>query len=605
MPKIAQSVGNAVSCLGRVSLFLPIAITLLYPTNSQMALASKLLSVFFCLVVTSFLRHTSSFALLIFILCVMYGSALWSMSPFVSLHGAIQLTYYGLIFCLFRSTKWSERSILWGIRLLVFIALVLSIEGLYQHISGYQDHLRYLEQHPGMLPPMLEQTTRDWITALSGRVFSRFALPSQFAGYLLMILPLNLLLILRVPSIWEKLLWGMGFGLNGFIFLYTKSFGAWLSLLCMLAIGGYLVISQKFTLTWRTLLKGSVVLLFGGWGILYVIGTIRGQYLWDLQGNNPLWYRFLNWKIAMRIFLDHPFLGTGLFTFGKAYPQYMLPGANESQYVHNSYLQLGTELGFIGFVLVGWLVLSWCVSVFKTLLTHPLPLPGGEYVVIDHEETPLLGGVSGGSAQLQYGLIFLFSGLAFLLHNLIDFDFYVFPLGMLGMALLALTLNMLSPVVPEPRTQSVLKRPRVLAGYGVICAMLVCMYVVDWQYSHSQQQQEQAIQAIQSGNYAEADTQIRKALRSAPGMPEYMALEGTIFTYLRQADAAIQAFQAAIQAEPATPWFHAGLAEAYLAQHNISLAYVESRRAAELFPQKFPYQQRNQEIRSQFSRISF
>jgi O-antigen ligase len=585
MPRISQAVGHAVSCCGLASLFLPIAMTLLYPTNDQMALASKLLSVLFCLLAILFLRRPCSSALLLFILCVIYGSVLGSLSPFVSLHGAIQLTYYGLIFYLFRSTKWSKRSILWGIRLLVFLALVLSSEGLYQHLFGYQDHLRYLEQHPGMLPPMLEQTTRDWIIALSGRVFSRFALPSQFAGYLLMILPLNLLLILRAPLMWEKIFWSMGFGLNGFIFFYTKSFGAWLSLLCMLAIGGYIVVSQKFTLTWRTLLKGGVVLLFGGWGILYVIGTIRGQYLWDLQGNNPLWYRFLNWKIAIRIFLDHPFLGTGLFTFGKAYPPYMLPGANESQYVHNSYLQLGTELGFIGFVLVGWLVISWGVSVFKTLLIHPLPLLR--------------------QAQLQYGLIFLCSGLAFLLHNLIDFDFYVFPLGMLGIALLALTLNMLSPVVPEPRPQSVLKRPRGLAGYGVICGVLICMYIVDWRYSHSQQYQEQAVQAMQSGNYAEADTQIRKALRAAPGTPEYLALEGVILTYLRQTDAAIQAFQSAIQAEPATPWFHAGLAETYLAQHNISLAYVESRRAAELFPQKLPYHQRNQEIRSQFSRVSF
>jgi hypothetical protein len=41
------------------------------------------------------------------------------------------------------------------------------------------------------------------------------------------------------------------------------------------------------------------------------------------------------------------------------------------------------------------------------------------------------------------------------------------------------------------------------------------------------------------------------------------------------------------------------LAEAYLQQPNLSLAYIESRRAAELFPLKSQYQQRMQQIQDQ------
>jgi tetratricopeptide (TPR) repeat protein len=460
--------------------------------------------------------------------------------------------------------------------MVVFVSLIISVDGFFQHLYGYEEHLQ----------SALNQTTRDWIFALSGRVFSRFALPSQLAGYLLMILPLNLLLVLQVRSIWEKIFWGGGFLLNGLIFLYTKSFGAWLSCLCAAAISGYLFVSRKHTIAWRTVLKGSVLFIIGGWGVLYLIGAIRGHYLWDFQGNNPLWYRLLNWKTALHIFLNHPFLGTGLFTFGKMYPHYMLPGANESQYAHNSYLQIGAELGFIGLVSVVWLTGYWGISAI-TLLRKWKQNRSKDHTQENH-------------IREQYGFSFFCGGLAFLLHNVIDFDVYVFPLGVLGVSLLALTVNVLSPSVPEKNHRNRLKSSRVLAGYGFIGCALLVMYFMDWRSVHSQQQRENAVAFMQSSQYENAYTQIRNALQYAPGVADYMALEGNILLYLNKSDPAIQCFQSAIQDEPDTPWFHAGLAEAYIISHNISMGYVESRRAAELFPQKLPYQKRVQEIQALF-----
>lgn len=200
----------------------------------------------------------------------------------------------------------------------------------------------------------------------------------------------------------------------------------------------------------------------------------------------------------------------------------------------------------------------------------------------------------------QFRISFFFGGLAFLLHNIVDFDFYVFPLGALGVSLLALTLNVFPPSSPESGERRRGKSPYVLAGHGLIVCILLAICVIDWHYMYAKHHHEKARTLAQSAQYEEAYTSIRHALQYIPWIPEYRALEGSFFLYLQQPNSAIQRFQDAIQDEPETPWFHAGLAEAYAVNHNLSMAYVESRRAAELFPQKVVYQKRIDELRTIF-----
>lgn len=562
-------------------LFLPLAIVTLSPTHERYAFASEVLIVLVAIFSRTLLRNSFRFFIPILVLCLLYSSVFWSVSPSLSLHGAIYITYYVLLYSIFRYVTHTPRSMMWGVRMVVFISIILSIDGLRQLVYGYEEYFQHLDN----MPLAMRQMVRDWVEASSGRVFSRFALPSQLAGYLLLIFPLNLLLIFRERLRGVKIFWGGSFLLNCLIFFHTKSYGAWFSFLSLLALGGYLLILQRQTRTWRTILKGSIAFFIGGLSLLYIIGTVRGQYLWDFQGNNPVWYRFLNWKTAIHIFFDHPFLGTGFLTFGKMYPRYMLPGANESQYVHNSYLQIGTELGFLGFVVVVWLVGHWGMATMNLLKKYRLSR------------------IKENLTMEQFGISFFFGGLAFLLHNIVDFDFYVLPLGALGVSFLALTLNVFTPFSPEAGKPRIGKSPYILAGYGLIGCVLLSMSVIDWQYMSGKQHHEKARVLAQSAQYEKAYASIRQALQYVPWIPEYKALEGSLLVYLQQPDSAIQRFQTAIQDEPETPWFHAGLAEAYAVNHNISMAYVESCRAAELFPQKLLYQERVQEIHSWFSKF--
>lgn len=569
-------------------LVLPIVAAPLVHLVPHYQVLNKLILVLCCLVGCALQVRLFPLRWLILVIFSFF-SALWSVSPPLSVYAAIQLSYYAMGFLLFRRISLKPQTLCWAARLIVIVSLLIALDGLHQYVFRYDEYVRYLQEYDPFGSQEMEQIAHTWITSLSGRVFTQFfALPSQLAGYLLMIFPLNAVLIIHEKKSWLKLCWSLVFILNAVILFFTKSFGAWLVFLCLSFVATSLWLWHKRILTWTWFLKIGAVSLLTAIGLLYLIGHFRGQYLWNLQGNNPLWHRFLNWKTAFAIWRDHPFIGTGLGTFGAMYPQYMQPGANEAQYAHNTYLQFGAELGILGLVLVLGFAGYWGVGVLKGLMQN--------FQVGDRER----------SSGFLYGVGSVFAGLGFLLHNIVDFDFYVFPLGLLGLAMLGLALNIFS----ENAAQNAFSRrqkpayhqhrwayPCVVGLVGISAFML---FVKDWQAVQALLHKEQAIALVQAQHYQEASRTMQRALQRAPILPEYQAIDGSMWLSLHQPEQAVERYRAALAAEAVTPWFHAGLAEAYLQQKNLSMAYLESRRAAELFPLKSQYQQRVQQIQKQF-----
>src|SRR5207249_153517 len=78
--------------------------------------------------------------------------------------------------------------------------------------------------------------------------------------------------------------------------------------------------------------------------VVVLAGVFYSSRRGVIEGSDPAGLRFKNWVSAWNIVEVHP-LGTGLNTFGIIYPEYMQPGANETQFVHNTALQLLSELG--------------------------------------------------------------------------------------------------------------------------------------------------------------------------------------------------------------------------------------------------------------------
>ncbi len=109
--------------------------------------------------------------------------------------------------------------------------------------------------------------------------------------------------------------------------------------------------------------------------------------------------RWEYWQASLLMIRDKPLSGYGIGNFGEFYAQYKLPLAEETRMAHNNYLQVWVEMGFLGFFVLLWLV-------FNYLKQGLYPFKG----------TPELG-------SLFQGVFW--GGVAFFIHGLVDFDFYV------------------------------------------------------------------------------------------------------------------------------------------------------------------------------------
>ena len=126
--------------------------------------------------------------------------------------------------------------------------------------------------------------------------------------------------------------------------------------------------------------------------------------------------RLYNWRSAIEIVKDHPFLGTGIGTFATVYPGYKFPQANEVHYAHNWYLQVASEMGILGLGALLWLLAPFIKEGIKTLRFEK-----------EKSQRALLAGLLAG-------------GFAFLFHNLADMDAYVPEIALLWWAIVGLVM---------------------------------------------------------------------------------------------------------------------------------------------------------------------
>lgn len=86
-------------------------------------------------------------------------------------------------------------------------------------------------------------------------------------------------------------------------------------------------------------------------------------------GSSSKTERLLIWKAAWRMFLDHPWRGVGIGSFGVAYARYRLPEAREPEvsFAHNLVLNLLAETGVLGFGAFWLVVAGWVAAGVRAL----------------------------------------------------------------------------------------------------------------------------------------------------------------------------------------------------------------------------------------------
>ncbi|MEW6356646.1 MAG: O-antigen ligase family protein [Planctomycetota bacterium] len=297
---------------------------------------------------------------------------------------------------------------------------VVAVHGLHQRLIGFPETLAAYRTDPaGTLrsagvAPENEADFRSRLETL--RVYSTFLLPTILGGFLALVIPPQIGLFLdRLKRGNRVAATGIGvvIFLQVVVLFLTKSKGGWVTLAMGLFLftalwGRRVVWTHK---KWLALCMAVFIVVFGvaqwmgklppAWGYLDSL-LVRAQY----------------WRAGAEMIEDHPLSGIGLNGFGDLYTAYKRPADDETQMVHNNYIQLWAETGVFGF-------LAFCAVWGIFLVRH---FPRSDVAA----ESP---DAAGGRTDLELTLIGLIAGVGCVW--LAAFGFFSLPMG-LGGILLAL-----------------------------------------------------------------------------------------------------------------------------------------------------------------------
>ena len=285
-----------------------------------------------------------------------------SYAPLTSLAWWAFLLGLFLFFLVFRETFISDKNLKILIRILLGVAILEAIYGIIQ-----------------ALVPSLGVLWVDYIKSYLGDARGTYINRNHFAGFMEMMLPLGLAYTLAAGS-WHKKI-----SFKALISSDRSNFQFFLSIgLIVMALA--LLLSQSRAgifsgvlgfLTFALLMRSS-----GGelprsfWVVISVIVAMVSFYSIKI-GIDPVLERFLRigkatsrfdiWRDSMAMIKDHPF-GIGLAAFKQVFPVYNVSNFSDTRfiYMHNDYLQLLVETGWIGFLaLVGGFYIFLVRSIFK------------------------------------------------------------------------------------------------------------------------------------------------------------------------------------------------------------------------------------------------
>ena len=302
---------------------------------------------------------------------------------------AQELIYYVcalLIFILSASLSSREKNSV--IITMLFACSIVSIIALYQRFFGFSHLVTYLRNEEITDPFIIDYVARK-------RVFSPFITPNALAGYLVMCIPLMIGMwngkqkFSAYPLVYLLILTFLAL-------LFTQSLGALVSLAIGLAVYFYLQKGFK---------RQSIFLLFGFLAV--IIAVFIARTLLQKEHAQPLFSAMMRlnyWDEAFALVKSKPFFGVGLGNFN-------LP---ESRYAHNSYVQLCAEMGFFGLGAFLWLI-GAC-------------LRRGYVFFKESAKSMLVAGL-------------LVASAVFLVHNTVDFTFFLPEISLLWWAILGLLLS--------------------------------------------------------------------------------------------------------------------------------------------------------------------
>lgn len=318
---------------------------------------------------TGLAKTPISFPLLIYLAAVLI-STIFSVNQRRSMNGLLATTIVVLIFfllCDLVLSGWKPDIFIWSI--LIFVTLLL-LQGLGEIIEWYWKWFSLqVPQYP--------------IFLLRLRLFGIAAWPSKLVMLIYICLPIVVFKLSDTKSTLIRIIWICWIIIAEIVFIFSDTRGGMLAGAVVLAITiGWLFFRQgtpknrKYS-TWLSNRKNIFGSFFG-----FMISYFLIYWIWQLpshigavhHGGGFSAGRFSFWQVAINIFREYPILGSGPMTYPQFYIQYFPNGIFGwvSPHAHNLILNTGAQLGILGLIALGFLLLSLFNSSFRSPKAHAL-----------------------------------------------------------------------------------------------------------------------------------------------------------------------------------------------------------------------------------------
>lgn len=234
------------------------------------------------------------------------------------------------------------------LRLLLASSVLVAAFGFYQAvIANYSDFYEWL------YPNLMEN-----LGAWTGRVTSVLNYSNSLAGFLNLILPIALGLLLVRSASRDRWLAALALACGAVALVLTASRGGFASFLVELLLASVYLTRRASSRKW--LLVAAIVV--AALGLLMFFGFIRSPWV---QEDESASMRLLFWGFASTLFLSSPIVGVG---YGNFRALYDIPGIASGIFdVHNLYLQLLAETGLIGFTAFFAMIIHVIRKCFRSL----------------------------------------------------------------------------------------------------------------------------------------------------------------------------------------------------------------------------------------------
>ena len=217
------------------------------------------------------------------------------------------------------------------------------------------------------------------------RVMGLFGNVNYFAEYLILPLSLTIGLIFAKNTIFNKLFLFIALFVMGLALLLTFTRGSYLAIAITIPVILFLYFkssaNKQNKLFYKKIILYFILLAIIALAIIYIphplnredstLGKLRSRVtIESLTSGSSVLRRVATWKFTWMMIEDYPIFGTGIGTYGyhslKYQAEFFAQGDNRALYphgfavqAHNEYLQLWSELGIIGLLILLWLIFTY------------------------------------------------------------------------------------------------------------------------------------------------------------------------------------------------------------------------------------------------------